>query len=165
MKKYIFLTFLLFSFFINAEIYWFLGFDNNYYLSYTQFSVTDSPFTIKTDSLDNILFAVLIDNHLNSNVFYGSDYWNVSNRTVSLHTSPSKFLLNSTFSFGDIISETSTITFDSIRMISGINTFDNKGIVRQFYDREKELAEINRFWNDGRIEYPYGLLAVFEMVE
>ncbi|MCK4524686.1 hypothetical protein KAU15_07145 [candidate division WOR-3 bacterium] len=126
MKKYIFLTFLLFSFFINAEIYWFFGFDNNYYLTKTQFSVADSPFTIKTDSLDNILFAVLIDNHLNSNLFYGSDDWNVSHRTVSLHTSPSKFLLNSTFSFGDIISETSTITFDSIRMMNSMNTFDNK---------------------------------------
>ncbi len=126
MKKYIFLTFLLFSFLINAETYWFLGFDNNYYLTKTQFSITEPPFTIKTDSLDNILFAVLIDNHLNSNVFYGSDDWNVSNRTVSLHTNQSKFLLTSTFSFGDIISETSTIIFDSIRMISSMNTFDNK---------------------------------------
>ncbi len=126
MKKYIFLTFLFFSFLINAETYWFLGFDNNYYLTKTQFSVTESPFTIKTDSLDNILFAVLIDNHLNSNLFYGSDDWNVSNRTVLLHTNPSGFLLNSTFSFGDIISETSTITFDSIGTMNSMNTFDNK---------------------------------------
>lgn len=128
MKKYISLIFLFFSFLINAETYWFLGFDNNYCLTYSQFSVTDSPFTIKTDSLDNILFAIIIDNHLNSNLFYGSDYWNVSNRTVSLHTNPSKFLLHSTFSFGDIISKTSTITFDSIRMMSSINTFDNKAL-------------------------------------
>ena len=34
--------------------------------------------------------------------------------------------MNSTFSFGDIISETSTITFDSVRMTSSMNAFDNK---------------------------------------